>query len=141
MNLAAIVFHHQVEALRVPAVAEIGQGGQISRNQAAWGGRPGQGDQSLVDGFRLTVQPNPFQGDGLSLEGRGVDNLTARLGVGTLERHQRLRIGKNPFLRAAALGHTGISQIGAGGTVQNVDASGNFFLQRLPCQHGYPSQF
>ena len=76
-----------------------------------------------VDGFRLLVQTDPLQGDGLGLEGGGVDDLRAGLSVAALEGNQGIGVGKDPFFRAAAPWHTGFHQIGGGGPVQNVQSA------------------
>ena len=91
--------------------------------------------ERFVDFLRLGVHAHGFQGDGLRLEGGSVDDLTACGGVGALERHQGLRIFQYPLLGAAALGHSGGAEIGAGGAVQNADALLNLLLKFFSCKH------
>ena len=45
------------------------------------------------------------------------------------------RVVDDPFLGAAAPGHTGIAQIGAGCTVQKPEAVFDSVLKFFPCQH------
>ena len=134
-NLTAVILHQQVEAVRVPAVAVNGQGGQVARDETPGGGGAGQRHQRFVDLLRLGVHAHGFQGDGLRLEGGSVDDLTACGGVGALERHQGFRIFQHPLLGAAALGHSGGAEIGAGGAVQNADALLNLLLKFFSCKH------
>ena len=68
-DLAAVILHQQVEAVRVPALAVNGQRGQVARNEASGGGGAGQSNQRFVDLLRLGVHANGFQGDGLRLKG------------------------------------------------------------------------
>jgi hypothetical protein len=43
---------------------------------------------------------------------------------------------QNPLLRAAATGHTGLLQIGAGGAVQKPDTGRDLFMKLFFGQHG-----
>ena len=134
-DLAAVILHQQVEAVRVPALAVNGQRGQVARNEASGGGGAGQSNQRFVDFLRLGVHAHGFQGDGLRLKGGGVNDLAARGGVGALERDQRFRVFQHPLLGAAVLGHSGGAEVGAGGAVQNVDALLNLLLKFFFCKH------
>ena len=79
---------------------------------------------------------NLFQGNGLSLEGGGVEDVRTGFGITALQVHQGLGIVQDPFLGAAALGHTGLLEVGAGGTVQNQGTTGKSFDEFFSCKHG-----
>ena len=70
-----------------------------------------------------------FQGDGLALEGGSVDNLAARAGISALESNQRFRVFQHPKLGADTLGHTGKSEIGAGGSIKKAEALTDLLLK------------
>ena len=64
-DLAAVVFHHQVKIVRIPAVAVGCQCGNVTGNQALRSGGAGQGNQLGVDGLAMVLQADFFQGNGL----------------------------------------------------------------------------
>ena len=83
----------------------------------------------------MTGQTHPLQGDGLGLKGGGIENLGACLGIGPLQCGQLFRICQNPFLGAAALGHAGFLEVGAGGAVQKTDTGSDFFVKLFFGEH------
>ena len=128
VNLPPVILHQFVKIRLVEAVHVHGQGGQISGHQSPLGGAAGQGHQSRIDGFRLIAQIHPFQGDGLGLKCWGVEDVAACLPVGLLQGPEGFRVVQHPFLRAAAPGHPGLHEIGAGGSVENQGTGGEFGL-------------
>ena len=94
-----------------------------------------------VYGFCLLIETDGCQRNGLCLKGGSVKDLGAGLRVTALQGHQHIRMGKDPFLGADAVGHTGLSQIGAGGAVQKTDAGGNFFVKFFSGEHMDTSVF
>ena len=93
-----------------------------------------------VDGLGLVFQPDPLQHNGLGLKGGRVENLAACGGIAALERHKGLGMGQDPLLGAAAPGHSGLHQVGAGGAVQIAQTGGDFFVKLLRCQHIRPPE-
>ena len=110
------------KAVRIPAVAESAQGGNVAGHQATGSGGPGKGDQLGVDVLTVLVKADFFQSNGLGLKGGGVDDLAARFRVAPLKTNKNLRIAQHPFLSGHAVGHAHFSQIGAGGPVQKPGA-------------------
>ena len=136
-DLAAVVFHQQIEITFVPAVTECGQGGQITGNQTVRGGGPGQGDEVGVDFFGFLFQTNGLQGDGLGLEGGGVDDFRPGCGIAALQIHQDFRVLQHPGFRADPVGHAGLPQIGTGGTVQEHGSCGDFCVKLFFGEHSF----
>ena len=73
-------------------------------------------------------------GDG-DLEIGGVDDLGACLGIAPLQIHENFRMFQHPGFRADTVGHTGFSEIGAGGTVQETDTGSDFFVELIFGKH------
>ena len=134
-DLAAVVLHQQVKVVRIPAVAEGGQGGNVACDQAARGGGTAQSDELGIDGLGVVFQADFPEGNGLGLEGGGIDDFGARLGIAPLELHQDLGVAQNPFLRGAVPGHSLGAQVRAGGPVQQARPLGQQFGKIILCQH------
>ena len=116
-----------------------GQGGEISGYQTAGGCRAGQLHQPGIDFFRPVCQIFPFQGNGLGLKGGGVKHPASGFGILPLQVGEGLGIVQNPLLGAAASGHSGLLQVGAGGTVQEHGAVLQQLMKFLFCKHALPS--
>ena len=134
-DLTAVVFYHQVKVRRIPAVTVGCQGGDITGYQAARGSGPAEGDELAVDGLTVLVQPDFFQGNGLGLEGRRVDNSASRLGVAPLKPHKDLWVAQDPLFGSNPIGHAHFSQIGAGGPVQQPWTGAQGRVKCFLCQH------
>ena len=100
-------------------IVERDEGGNVTGHQYIGIHTAAQAHQLLVDFLCFPVQANALKGNGLGLEGWGVENPAAGFHITALQRNQSIGMFQNPLLRGATPGHPHLHQVGTGGAVQD----------------------